>query len=51
VSSIRLPPLVFAAYRKEEVIDIVKITVNKDIFSRKVPRLATPTPFYVITVR
>jgi len=31
--------------------DIVKITVNKDIFSRKVPRLAIPTPFYVMTVR
>jgi hypothetical protein len=31
--------------------DIVKITVNKDIFSRKVPRLAIPTPLYVMTVR
>ena len=31
--------------------DIVKITVNKDIFFRKVSRLAIPTPFYVMTVR
>ncbi len=31
--------------------DIVKITVNKDIFSRKVPRLAIPTPFSVMPVR
>ncbi len=31
--------------------DIVKITVSKDIFFRKVPRLAIPAPFYVMAVR
>jgi hypothetical protein len=41
----------FAVKRKEKAMDIVKITVSNDFFSRKIPRLAIPTPFSVMTVR